>query len=484
MIVMDDVSIVAFAKRAEAYRLLRYMMFENPIDAEQLAVNVDIPELRKVNWAGSGAIGFSNPNGNTYIVYNRGTKYTTTVRPSHISDDQIVYVSHLAASTTLWLRLQESCRILEELSSDVYATFGMKKILDSVAYFYSPRSTPKERPLARYREALANLGEPSTLASNDAIRSWVSKCWSVIELYGSCLLAGDEVKYVLTTLALFELSPFPLTSLFEMNLEWLQQNFGITLGDKPVGMAFPDVNVRFYLEHPIVRPDLAVVWGTGTARVLQKHAEQFRDEAKLKFSIEQFHFNLYLALLYYRCALDAYNVVLSLSKVNLVTGERALQRIEEARTEVALCEEHRVVIMASLSAVVLGQLALPNIASVEEFQNWVAGWANHSSLKAELKIRQAYDAELLMPKFLRDLALGLVAYISGETKAGLAKMLSIMQELEKHINEAVLLGDPNYLSTTYGLMAGICAKNGMESERAEYSRRAEASYYKKLVNLK
>ncbi|HEY2170476.1 MAG TPA: hypothetical protein VGJ30_12675 [Candidatus Angelobacter sp.] len=482
---MDDVPTVAFAKRAEIYRLLRYMMFENPIDAEQLAVEVNAPELKKVDWTGSGAIGFSNPNGKTdYIVYNRGTKYTTPVRPSHFSDSQIIYVSRPAASTLLWPRLQESCRILEELSSDVYATFGIKKILDSVGYFYSPRSTPQERPLARYSEALANLGEPSKLPNNDAIRNWVGKCWSqLIELYGSCLLAGDEVRYALTTFALFELCPFPLTSLFEMNLRWLQQNFGITLGDKPVGMAFPDVNIRFYLEHHIVRPDLAVVWGTSTARVLQKHAEQSRDEAKLKLSVEQFHSNLYLALLYYRCALYAYNVVLSLSKSNLVTGERALQRIEEARTEVALCEEHRVIIMASLSAAVLG-LTIPNIANVEEFQNWVASWAKYSSRKAELKIRQAYDAELLMPKFLRDVALGLIACISSETKAGLAKMLSAMQELEKHIEEAVLLGDPNYLSTTYGLMAGICAKNGMESQRPEYSRRAEPAYYKKLANLK
>src|SRR5579864_30580 len=480
---MNDTFTDPHTKRAELYRLLRFMMFDNPLEAERRAVNVYNPILRKIDWTGTGALELSNPDGSSeYIVYSRGTKYTTTVRPTHLLDEQITRVAAPSASTTLWPRLQESFRILEELSGEFYRKFGIKGILDSVGYFYSSRSQSEEQPLARYSEALANLGEPSQLKNDNAIRSWIRKCWDQLTyLYGNCLLAGDEVKYVLTTFALFELCPFSLTSLFEMNQEWLQQNLGITVGGKPVTMAFPHVDIRFYLEQPTVRADLAVVWGTSVARVLQKQAEQFRDEAKLKVCIEQFHFNLYIPLLYYRCALYAYNVVLSLSKIPFVTGERALQRIEAARAETALCEEHRVIIMASLTAV-LGGLDLPNIASVEESRNWMAALATRSLPEAELKIRQAYDAELLMPKFLRDIMLGFVACISGKTKAGLARMLAAMQELEKHIEEAVLLGDPNYLSTTYALMAGICAQNGMESEKLEYSRRAEPSYYQKLMH--
>jgi hypothetical protein len=225
------------------------------------------------------------------------------------------------------------------------------------------------------------------------------------------------------------------------------------------------VDIRFYLEHPSVPPDLAVVWGTSTARVLQGKAEELRDEAKLKYSVDGFHFNLYTSLLYYRCALYAYREVLSLSKVSLAKRERALERLEAARVEAVLCEEHRVVIMT------------PLLGALKGVENWIERLAE----LPELEIRQAYDAELMIPKFLRDLALGLLACRDGETTKGLAKMLAVMQELEKHLKEAMLFGDPNYLSGTYWLMSQICAQSGMGRESLEYSRRAEPSYYKNLL---
>ena len=480
---MDKLSSEVFIKRAEIQRLLRYLMFENPLEAEQYAV--DIPELREADVSGVGALEFSTPNGSEYIVYSHGTKYTTTVRPTHIPSDQIRLVKPPLAGETLWPRLKDNCEALRQLSSDAYTQFGLGRILDSIAYFYSSPSTPEERPAARYVEALANLGEFSKLTGDDAIKDWVGKCRSqLLQLYASHILAGDEVKQALATFVFFGLCPFPVTKLFEMNQEFFHYRFGEMLDGKPIVMAFPLMDLRFYLGHPVVRPDLAVVWGTGAARILQDKAEELRDSAKLRYTIEQFHFELYLSLLYYRCALYAYRMVLSSAKAKLVTGERALQRIEAARSEEALCEEHRVLIMTSLTAVLEARrVAFPSIANVVQVHNWVAHLTEVFPKEAEIRIRQAYDAELTMPKFLRDLALGILACITDQPKDGLTKLLAVMQDLEKHLDIAMTMGDPNYLSSTYGIMAAVAAKNGMDSESVEYSRRSEPSYYQKLANV-
>jgi len=476
---MENVLTYAFAKRAAISRLLRYMMFENPLEGEQYAAEVDNSELKNAN-VEDGAVEFHNPDGRIeYIVYSHGTRYTTDVRPTHIPDDKIRRVTSQVATDRLWRRLQAECQALKSISVQAYTKFDLEKVIASIEYFYSRPSSPEERPPARYIEALSHLGQPFTLADDGAIRTWIDKCRNhLLKQYASYVLAGDEVKHVLTTLTFFEYCPFPLTSLLEMNREFLPDYMG-----KPIVMSFPLVDIRFYLEHPAIRPDLAVVWATSTARTLQKNAEQLRDEAKLKYTIEQFHSNLYFALLHYRCALYAYRVVLSLAKAGLAQGERAMQRIKEARTEVALCEEHRVVIMASLTAALgIGRLFVPSIANVEEVHNWVEKLVALSPANAEFAIREAYDAELIMPRFLRDICLGFASSLGGKTKQGLAKMLGLMQDLEKHITEAMFLGDPNYLSTTYGLMSQICLKNGMKEESLKYSRRAEPSYYQKLVN--
>ena len=380
MTAMDTFSTEIFIQLAEIKRLLRYMMFENPLEAEKYAV--DIPELRETDTTGTGAFEFSTSDGTEYIVYSHGTKYTTRVRPTHIPSDKIGHIEPPPAGEMLWPRLQESCQALEGLSSDAYVQFAITKIPNSVAYFYSPRSTPGDRPLARYVEALRNLGEPSELVGEDDIRGWISMCRNqLLQSYASYMLAGDEVKQALATFILFELSPFPLTDLIKLNQEFFRSIVDDKLGDKQVVMAFPMMDIRFYLEHSNVPPDLAVVWGTSAARVLQDKAEELRDRAKLRYSVEQFHFELYISLLYYRCALYAYSTVLSSANADLVVRERAMQRLEEARSEVVLCEEHRVLIMVSLDAALgVQQVAFPSIANVTQFHNWVAYLLEDSTL--------------------------------------------------------------------------------------------------------
>jgi len=89
----------------------------------------------------------------------------------------------------------------------------------------------------------------------------------------------------------------------------------------------------------------------------------------------------------------------------------------------------------------------------------------------------------MIPKLLRDIALGILAGVRGQPKDGLTKLLAAMQELEKQLKVVMTMGDPNYLSSTYDLMAAIAAKNGMDSESIEYNRRADPSYYRKLANV-
>ena len=479
---MDRIPTEAFALRAEISRILRCLMGDNPIDAEEH--QVDIPELMETDISGMGALEFSVPGGGVeYIVYNQGTKYTTAVRPTHIPDELIKHVTPPAATNQLWIRLQERCQELHEISKDAYQQLGIQNVLDSVAYFYSPRNNPDERPMARYVQALTDFGSPSDLVGDNTVKIWISNCIDrLLQRYSSFLLAGDEVKQAYATLTFFQLCPFPLTSLIHMTQEFFQYRFGGSLGGKPVVMAFPMMDINFYLNHPQIAPDLAVVWGTGAARTLQDKGNEIRDRAKQQYSLEQFCFYLYAALLCYRCALYLYSAVLLSPKSTVVKREKAKDRIDKAKVEANLCEEHRVLIMTSLTSILgLRQTGLPSFANVSHLHSWVGYLAANSANNAEIHIRQAYDSELAMPRFLRDLALGFLKCLQREPKRGLCSMLTVMEALEKHLDEAVILGDPNYLSSTYDLMAQIAANSGMASESAEYRRRSEPPYYQNLL---
>jgi hypothetical protein len=457
-------------------------MPDNPIDAEERAV--DIPELRETDISGEGALKFTAPDGSlTYIVYRQGTKYTTAVRPSHLLTDQIRHVTPPAPTDQLWIRLQERCQALEQMSRDAYEKLGIGQILESVSYFYLPRKTKEERPVARFRQALTDLGNPSDLPSDEAVKQWIAACTSrLIQLYASFLLAGDEVVQAYATLSFFQLCPFSPAVLIKMSQSFFEEQFGPAFSGKPIVSAFPIMDVKFYLGHPGIRPDLAIVWTTSAARVLQRKADEIRDEAKTKYTGEEFSFNLYMALLYYRCALYLYSTALSSPHSGLVQGSRAVQRVEEAKPEMALCEEHRVLIMTSLMAVFgAKQMSLPSIVNVLGLHEWIRRLAASSGRDAETQIRQAYDSELAMPKFLRDLALGFVKCLTGDAQKGLATMQSVMSALEKHVEVAVVLGDPNYISSTYDLMSQIAAAQGMQSDSLEYGNRSEPSYYRGLV---
>ena len=50
----------------------------------------------------------------------------------------------------------------------------------------------------------------------------------------------------------------------------------------------------------------------------------------------------------------------------------------------------------------------------------------------------------MIPKLLRDIALGILAGVRGQPKDGLTKLLAAMQELEKQLKVVMTMGDPNY----------------------------------------
>jgi hypothetical protein len=384
----------------------------------------------------------------------------------------------------LWKQLQQRANALKELSNDLFKIFRVGDSLDSIPYLYSEKAKGAS---LRHIDAVKGAGEFLQLNSDEAIRGWCKACIDrLIELYGRYVLAGDEVIKPIVTLLLFEYCPFPLATLVDMNRDYLRHTVGEMFMGANVSLPFPVPDIKFYLEHPIVPANVAVVWGTAIARTPQQQAEAVRNDAKKRYTVEQFLTGLYMALLHYRCALYAFSAVLSLSKAKNVTSDTAKTRLDEAKTEAALCEEYRVVIEASLNAathgIASGLIHMPSIADAAEFTPWLEWMTSPSSpVDAEFEIRQAYDAQLIMPTFLRDMALGRIACSKGETTKGLAKLQAVATGLEKHLKEAVMLGDPNYLSYMYTTMAKACHDAGMVTESAAYAKRAEPAYYRELL---
>jgi hypothetical protein len=458
-------------------------MGETPRAAEQNFVN--LMEMSKVRldqnlWAYE----IMADGSATYIVFDHGTKYTTSIRPAQIPQERVIPIAASPAGDNLRNRLRARANALREVSTGIFEAAQIGATLDSVDFLYSEAA---KGPHYRHIEAVKGIGEFLELNNEEAIRNWCTRCIDrLIESYGSYLLAGDEVIKPVATLLLFDFCPFPLSALLEMNRDYLRYGVGQTVMGVNVSMPFPVPDIKFYLEHPAVPANVAVVWGTAIAREFQNKAEVYRDHAKTRFTVEQFLAGLYLALVYYRCALYAFRAVLSLKKAKAVTSETAKSRIDEAPTEADLCEEYRVVIAASLHAASEGSASrlvnMPSIANAIQFSSWVDWMASPTSqVNAEIEIRQAYDAQLVMPTFLRDLAIGRITCIKGEATKGLAKLQAVTRELEKHLREAVILGDPNYLSSTYDFMAKVCESHGMEN--AEYLRRAQPAYVQALLDL-
>ena len=460
---------------SEIRRLQRVLMAETPQYAEQNFL--DLAQMRKVDIDKNlGAYELLSDGSTTYIVFDHGTKYTTSIRPSQIPDEKIIRIDKSPPGDTLWKRLQQRANALKELSNDLFKLSRVGDSLDSIPFLYSAES---KGPRFRHIDAVKGLGDFLELNGDEAIRGWCEACIDcLIESYGSYLLAGDEVIEPIATLLLFQCCPFSLATLLEMNRDYLRDALGETFMRANVSMGFPVPDIKFYLEHPIVPANVAVVWGTAIARTSQFNGEAFRNEAKTRYTIEQFLAGLYMALLHYRCALYAFSAVLLLSKAKDVTSETAKTRLDEATTEAALCEEYRVVIESSLSAasqrIASGLLHTPSIANASEFIPWLEWMISPASpVNAEFEIRQAYDAQLSMPTFLRDLALGRIACSKGDTAKGLAKLQAVANELEKHLREAVVLGDPNYLSYMCDIIAKVYDDTGMVVESAEYARRAQ-----------
>jgi hypothetical protein len=469
---------------SEVRRLLRVLMAETPQYAER-NFN-DAAEMRKVDIQDEdlAAYEITEDGSSMYIVFDHGTKYTTSIRPSQIPDAKIVRIARSQGGDVLWKRVQERAHAVKELSLNLFKTSRVGESLDSIPFLYSEEA---KGPHFRHIEAVKGLGGFLELKNNDEIRSWCRACIDrLIASYGWHLLAGNEVVEPIATLQLFDYCPFPLAALLEMNRDYLRYQMGDKFMGANLTMPFPVPDIKFYLEHPAVPANLAVVWGTAIARTSQQQAEKFRDDAKTRYTADRFLGGLHMALLHYRCALYAYRAVLSLKKANQVTSDSAKTRLDEAPTEEAICEEYRVVIEASLSAAAHGiasGLRMPSIANAAEFIPWLEWMTSPSSpVDADFEIHQAYDAQLIMPTFLRDLARGRIAISKGETAKGLAKLQAVATELEKHLNEAVILGDPNYLSYIYDTMAKASSAGGMATESAEYARRAQPEYYRGLIS--
>jgi hypothetical protein len=478
----DHIPVGVAASIAEIRRLLRVMMFENPPQAEQHMA--DLPGLNKIRDAASGDYAIATHNPDIYIINDNGTAYTTTILPSHIPEDKVIDFVSPAAGDVLWKRLQELTKALEQRSRYAYEQSRIGESLRSIVYFYD---APLKGPQTRHIDVLKDGGIFLELAGDTEFRAWCRLSYEkLLEAYGWYVLAGTEIVQPLATLILFDLCPLPKEFLLEINRDYLRYTLGDRFKGMRIVMPFPLIDIETYLEHPAIEPNVAVVWATAVARTFQQKADQCRDDAKAKYTIEQFQFGLYLAVLYYRCALYAYKVASSLSKVTKITSDTAKTRIKEGATETVMCEEYRVVIGTSLSVasqgLASGLFPRPSVAKAEEFNMWVE-WliTSRFAVEAEKALRESCDAQLLIPTFVRDLALGRIACSTGETKRGLARMLKVLGELEKHLKDAVILGDPNYLSSSYERMAIICEQNGMAKESAEYRRRAEPEYYKLIL---
>jgi hypothetical protein len=440
---------------AHATHLARLLFAETPAEAERNAAALLAP--RPVI-EGDRAVWRLDTSQHTYIVYENGTLTTRRERPPWARDDvQTIEVDQ--EREVVHEEFVATCQALRAADEGLWAAAGLDETERAVA---SARvGYQMHAPWG------VHAGDvPTLLGDPGAAAGWAARCTrAMLDAHLRLRMAGDTAATAIAALTLLEHGSDPDRMLAVALMHGLPGKWEIGESFDPRERAEPLcermtklVGARGtcapLLEAPLLALDLQAAGRDGLLQVsgvadwLIAQGRDLVQFARRALSIELFYIRLHRALVYFKAADGV------LEFLDRLYGSTPHPQLDAQRV---LCEERRVVIVCSLwHAAAVGTDMNPT--SFPSLFHWI------DELAATLPLEAAEDhvdnaaLQLVIPGFVRDLALGWLYLRRGHLKDASEQLTSVIARLERDLQENPPVPfEPGYLIPAREALAGLAA---------------------------
>lgn len=466
--------ITAFDLNYDVCKLLRFMLFRNPVFAEGF-YNRRSFMFDQVN---EGIKVFSDRKERVYIILDGINKLTTKSLPEKYAKEKIAYIPE---SNSLTLKGK-----LESWINDLYAKseqpklYNYQSILQSVTNsynYYKERQGPVNILLHNYFSQSA-LEEADY--TDKQIKAWaLDEIKSLVEKYLIFEFCGDDLIEPLCTLYFIYFSPNS-SFIYRQGIFPLKEIQG-TSRDGRIFKQHPILQFPFYLDNKNINASQRVVIFKDIAIFLHKQATSLRRKALEESTFHLFYESLYEAGFYYRSAESILQNLLESSNQEIRDILKTLDTLELKRIE-RNCEEMQTLIYVSLNSCVdRNSEMVVNFTNAIEVDELVTKWKNGSISGAEGRIME-YSLALKFPDIYRDYLLGLVYCLSEDTiEEGIRRLVQFVQKTEENLFLSTVMADPNFLSPAYEVLATANSIIGEPEKSKIYQEKSTNAYLRSRI---
>lgn len=476
---------------ARIWQLARFILAEAPRDAERwgplLAAGLPVDPATTERFV----LGFGAPEDRGYIVGDRGTMTTRLAPPDWADPSDVIEVAWPKGdSESIWIEFRSLVDGLKAAAPELYDGIGIGHTASTIDAYYT---SPQHAALAHVQESsrlapvpVARVGE--LLADPESARSWAHAASNALVVeYRAMRLPIERAAAALVTLQFIARGEDPRVPLAAGLLRVLVPAISSDQVETLM-LDFPAVT-QLASEYPFPSAVLGIMFKPGfyaltmefarfaglryafaVACEIQDSADHLLDGARTLTSIQRFYAALADVQLRHRAA-DAMFAELVKMLANAPDRPAFLAPLENRRV---ISAERDVSVRGSFmhaTGLVTREVDPTSFPSV----GW---WATHLAGQGAAQARSALHdlaLRLVVPTFVRDLMLGIVYRMLGESERARATLLRVSKSLERdRAVNSLIPGEPAYLPPLYEELAQAHEDLGDPDAATRFRRLAEA----------
>jgi hypothetical protein len=476
----------ALSELAKVWNCSRFVLAQPATQADELQDGIRTGDLPDDYQDRRFIMDFGTPEAPSYIVGDRGVFTTRLTLPTWADAPDVLRLGRPPRQTgSILLRIRDAATALSSIDPTLYKALGVEETLQAVERHYREGEQAHDSYSALIPRSTDELVE--LLESREKARAWAVSSFEAAR--DGCLelkLSIPQATPMVATLGLFALSSNPELLFATSVLRQLQPkiSFGelLELVQRPepairaveeaeslneVGVI---LSVSLYLGPADSTDEGALQTAWDVAGSYEAAGNSAMNAASKTSSVQLFFATLVHGHLYFRAADLIYA---SLERFSESTARPGLL-FSELATRRIICEERRAVILSSL----IGPLGLPDKLNPTD-PNSIGEWINSLAAMPSRQARAlAHDEALRMmiPRFLRELVLGSVYRLHGETTRARDTLTRVLSQLEAdEARNARLPTEVNLMPALMQELAATYEALGEDDEAKRFRLRAEAA---------
>lgn len=466
------------------------MLAEAPRDAERWGPLLEAGPPVDSATTERFVLGFGPPEDRSYIVGDHGTMTTRVAPPDWADPSEVIEVPWPKGdSESIWIEFRSLAERLKAAEQELYDAIGIEQSVRTIDAYYA---SPPDAAVAHIDELrlapvpVARVAE--LLADPESARSWAHAASNAVAVeYRAMHLPIERAAAALVTLQFIARGEDPRIPLAAGLLRVLAPAIGSDQVETLM-LDFPAVT-QLASEYPLPSAVLGIMFNPGfyaitmefagfaglryafdVACEIQDGADHVLDGARTLTSIQRFYVALADVQLRHRAA-DAMFAELVKMLPNATDRPAFLAPLENRRV---ISAERDVSVRGSFmhaTGLVTREVDPTSFASVGWWATYLAGQgaAQARSALHDLALR------LVVPTFVRDLMLGIVYRMLGESERAGATLLRVSESLERdRAQNSLIPGEPAYLPPLYEELAQAHEDLGNADAATRFRRLAEA----------